>query len=66
VICLSCNSFDRPPRPHDDRKHWAIAAAQRITDGRIHIAVGPYEASWSNTDLVKKQLDIVAASDPLP
>jgi hypothetical protein len=54
-------AVDRSP----DRKHWAIAAAQRTSDNRIHIELGPYEGTWSNTDLVEKILDIVTEWDPV-
>jgi hypothetical protein len=54
-------AVDRSP----DRKHWAIAAAQRTDDDRIHIELGPYEGTWSNSDLVEKILDIVTEWDPV-
>jgi hypothetical protein len=55
-------AVDRSP----DRKQWAIAAAQRTTDGRIHLEIGPYDAdSWSNTDLVEKLVHIVTEWDPI-
>ncbi len=53
-------AVDRSP----DRKTWAIAAAQRTADGRIHLEVGPYE-DWSNTmDVVEKIQDLVIAWNP--
>jgi hypothetical protein len=54
-------AVDRTP----DRKQWSIAAAQRTTDGRVHIEVGPYEGAWSNTDVVTKLEQIVCEWDPI-
>jgi hypothetical protein len=47
-----------------DRKIWAIAAAQRTTDGRIHVEVGPYESAWQ-TDVLEKLIEIVIEWDPI-
>jgi len=54
-------AVDRSP----DRQQWAIAAAQRTTDGRIHLEIGPYDPAWSNTDLVEKLVHIVTEWDPI-
>jgi hypothetical protein len=53
-------AVDRSP----DRQVWAIAAAQRTTDGRIHIEIGPYDPA-SNADLVDKLVHIVTEWDPI-
>ena len=47
-----------------DRKTWAIAAASRTTDGRLHVECAPYEGLSSTADVVDKLVDIVCAWDP--
>lgn len=47
-----------------DRKTWAIAAAQRTTDGRVHVEIGPYENAWQ-ADVLEKLIDIVCEWDPV-
>lgn len=46
-----------------DRHWWAIAAAQRTTDGRIHLEIG-YFRSAANSEVVDYLIDIVTAWDP--
>jgi hypothetical protein len=47
-----------------DRKTWAIAAAQRTTDARIHLEVGPYQHLSTPAEVVNKLTDIVCEWDP--
>ena len=53
-------AVDRSP----DRKQWAIAAAQRTTNGRVHVEIGPYQGDWTNTQVVAKLVDVVSEWDP--
>jgi hypothetical protein len=53
-------AVDRSP----DRKTWAIAAAQRTTDGRIHIEVGYFDEA-SSSEVVERLIDIVTDWDPI-
>jgi hypothetical protein len=48
-----------------DRKRWAICAAQRTTEGRIHLECAPYQWLSSTADVVDKLVDIVCAWDPV-
>jgi hypothetical protein len=47
-----------------DRKTWAICAAQRTVEGKIHLEVAPYQGLSSSGDVVEKILDLVIAWDP--
>ncbi|MFY2788461.1 hypothetical protein [Rhodococcus sp. MALMAid1271] len=46
-----------------DHKWWAISAAQRTMDGRIHVEVG-YFQSGSHTEIVDLLVDLIALWDP--
>lgn len=46
-----------------DGRWWAIAAAQRTTDGRIHLEIGYFQTA-SNSDVVAYLVNLVAAWDP--
>ncbi|MGN7133393.1 hypothetical protein ACTHQY_08980 [Rhodococcoides corynebacterioides] len=46
-----------------DRRWWAIAAAQRTTDGRIHVEVGYFQGG-SHTEIVDLVVDLITAWDP--
>jgi hypothetical protein len=52
-------AVDRSP----DRKTWAIAAAQRTTDGRIHLEVGYFDAA-SSSEVVAYLVSLVIDWDP--
>jgi hypothetical protein len=47
-----------------DRKTWSICAAQRTTDGRIHLEVGLYHHLSTPAEVVNKLVDIVCEWDP--
>ena len=47
-----------------DRKTWAICAAQRTTEGRIHLEVSPYQHLSSSDDVVEKLIELVCEWDP--
>jgi hypothetical protein len=47
-----------------DRKTWAICAAQRTVEGKIHVEVSPYQHLSSSADVVEKCADIVIEWDP--
>lgn len=47
-----------------DRKRWAIAAAQRTDDGRIHIEIGPLRAG-SHTDVAEYLVTKVTDWNPI-
>jgi hypothetical protein len=49
-------------RSHGGRR-WAISAAQRTVDGRIHVEVGYFKTA-SNADAVSYLIAIIAAWDP--
>ena len=48
-----------------DRKTWAICAAQRTTEGKIHLECAPSQHLSSTVDVVDKLVDIVCAWDPV-
>jgi hypothetical protein len=48
-----------------DRKTWAICAAQRTGEGKIHLECSPYQHLSSTADVVNKLVDIVCAWDPI-
>lgn len=43
---------------------WLVASAQRTSEGRVHVELGPYELG-SNLAVVDKVVQIVAAWDPV-
>jgi hypothetical protein len=47
-----------------DRKTWAICAAQRTVEGKIHVECYPYQHLSSPADVVEKILDIVVDWNP--
>jgi hypothetical protein len=47
-----------------DRKTWAIAAAQRTVEGRIHLELAPYK-DLRQADVLEKLTDIVCDWDPI-
>jgi hypothetical protein len=47
-----------------DRKTWAICAAQRTVEGKIHLECAPYQHLSSTADVVNKLIDIVCLWDP--
>ncbi len=46
------------------RKAWAICAAQRTVEGKIHLELAPYEGLSTPAAVVDKLVDIVIAWDP--
>lgn len=48
-----------------DRKTWAICAAQRTTEGKIHLECTPHQHLSSPADVLDKLVDIVCAWDPV-
>jgi len=47
-----------------DRRRWAVAAAQRTVDNRVHIEVGPVQEG-SHTDVAEYLVDKIAQWNPL-
>lgn len=47
-----------------DRRRWALAAAQRTSDNRVHVEVGPLREG-SHTDVAEYLVDKVTAWNPM-
>jgi hypothetical protein len=53
-------ALDRSP----DRSTWALAAARRTVDGRVHVEIG-YNQAATNTEALEYVLKALAALDPV-